>query len=273
MNDEAPLPRFRKPPVSEVAVGVQFPAVLNPVHLGLYYQRIKTRFPKVQVHSPLLATFETFGASPIMPVGIQMPTFSLQPRMWFMSVDEDLTIQLQSDRLILNWRGGAQRSAYPHFETVHAEFEKAFDELETLAAAEGVTGIAVNQCEVAYVNPLPTESTGILLSEPEKIFRVWNDTLGVEWKQPLEDLSFTVRYRLNDEDGNSFGRLTATVLSSSAAPQIAPGFRLDMTGRGIPRGTGREGVATFHDHAHRAIVRCFAALTTPEMHQLWERYQ
>ncbi len=63
MNDEIPLPRFRKPPVSEVAVGVQFPAVLNPVHLGLYYQRVKARFPKVQVQPPIPPSFETFGGA------------------------------------------------------------------------------------------------------------------------------------------------------------------------------------------------------------------
>jgi uncharacterized protein (TIGR04255 family) len=50
MTIPPPLPRFRKPPVSEVAVGIQFSGpTLTPVHLGLYYQRVKARFPKVQV--------------------------------------------------------------------------------------------------------------------------------------------------------------------------------------------------------------------------------
>jgi uncharacterized protein (TIGR04255 family) len=274
MNDEVPLPRFRKPPVSEVAVGVQFPAVLNPVHLGLYYQRVKARFPKFQVQPPVTPSFETFGASPIMAFGIQMQTtMGLQPRMWFLSEDENSLIQLQSDRLLFNWRSGLRGSPYPHFDAVHAEFERAFDELETLAEAEGITGMTVNQCEVLYVNPLPTANTGVPLSAPEKIFRIWSDNLGVEWKEPQEDLSFTVRYRLNDEEGKPFGRLTAAVLSSSSAPHISPGFQLEMTARGVPQGTGREGIAAFHDHGHRAIVRCFAAVTTPEMHKLWERYQ
>jgi uncharacterized protein (TIGR04255 family) len=274
MNDEVPLPRFRKPPVSEVAVGVQFPAVLNPVHLGLYYQRIKNRFPKVQVQPPITPSFETFGVSPAMAIGLpMMSAFGLQPRMWFMAEDENSLIQLQSDRLIFNWRGGVHGSPYPHFDAVHAEFTKAFDELETLAAAEDITRIAANQCEVTYVNPLPTANTDVLQSAPGKIFRVWSDNLGVEWKEPQEDLSFTVRYLLNHEEGKPFGRLTAALVSSSSAPLIAPGFQLEMTARGVPRGTGREGIAAFHDHAHRAIVRCFAALTTTEMHKLWDRYQ
>jgi len=274
MNDEVPLPRFRNPPVSEVAVGVQFPAALNPVHLGLYYQRVKANFPSVQVQPPIAPTFETFGAAPIVAFGIPLPTFGLQPRMWFISNDDDSLIQLQSDRLVFNWRGGLRGSRYPHFDKVYAGFAKALDELEMLAEAEGIAAaISVNQCEVTYVNPLPTANTGVSLSEPAKIFRVWSDSLGVEWKEPQEDLSFTVRYRLNDEEGKPFGRLTAAVVSSSAAPNIAPGFQLEMTARGVPLGTGREGITSFHDHAHRAIVRTFAALITPEMHKLWERYQ
>jgi uncharacterized protein (TIGR04255 family) len=274
MNDDAPLPRFRKPPVSEVAVGVQFPAVLNPVHLGLYYQRIKARFPKVRIQPTVAPSFETFVV-PQTIFGSPIQTLDLQPRMWFMSDDENSLIQLQGDRLLFNWRGGVQGSSYPHFEAVYAEFTNALDELETLVAAEGITAIAaaVNQCEVLYVNPLLTANTGVPLSAPEKIFRVWSDKLGLEWQEPLEDMSFTVRYRLNGEDGNPFGRLTATLLSSGSAPNESHGFQLELTARGMPQERGRDGIAAFHNHAHRAIVRCFTALTTPEMHTLWGRYQ
>ncbi|MDQ6703385.1 MAG: TIGR04255 family protein [Pseudomonadota bacterium] len=260
--------------MSEVAVGVQFPAVLNPVYLGLYYQRIKARFPKIQVQAPVAPSFETFGDPQIMSFGIA-PPLGLQPRMWFMSADENSLIQLQGDRLLFNWRGGVQGSTYPHFEAVYAEFTNALDELETLAAAQGITAIAaaVNQCEVLYVNPLLTANTGVPLSAPEKIFRVWSDKLGVEWQEPLEDMSFNVRYRLNGEDGKPFGRLTAALLSSSSAPNESHGFQLELTARGMPQERGRDGIAAFHNHAHWAIVRCFTALTTPEMHTLWERYQ
>jgi uncharacterized protein (TIGR04255 family) len=136
MNDDAPLPRFRKPPVSEVALGVQFPPVLNPVHLGLYYQRLKARFPKVQVQPPITAAFETFAPSPIV-FGMPMPAIGLQPRMWFLSEDENSLIQLQSDRLLFNWRGGLQGVPYPHFEAVQGEFAEAFDLLEKLSEDQG----------------------------------------------------------------------------------------------------------------------------------------
>jgi len=110
--------------------------------------------------------------------------------------------------------------------------------------------------------------TQVFHCQHQRKFFVFGVTISVvEWREPQEDLSFTVRYRLNDEEGKPFGRLTAAMLSSSSAPHIAPGFQLEMTARGVPQGTGREGIAAFHDHGHRAIVRCFAALTTPEIAQ------
>ena len=271
MNDDAPLPRFRKPPVSEVALGVQFPPVLNPIHLGLYYQRVKSRFPKVQVQPPIAPAFELIAPAQ-MTSGLP-PIMSRSPRMWFLAEDESSLIQIQSDRLLFNWRGGLQGRPYPHFDAVYEEFAKALDGLEALFHAERIPSEAVNQCEVLYVNPLPTVNTGVSPSEPEKIFCILSKERVAEWSAPKEELSFTLRYRLNDEDGTPLGRLTAALLSSNSAPQIASGFQLEMIARGVPRGTGRQGITAFHEHGHRAIVRCFASITTPEMHKLWERYQ
>jgi uncharacterized protein (TIGR04255 family) len=282
MSDQSPLPRFRNPPVSEVAIGVQFQApALNPVHLGLYYQRVKARFPSVLVQPPMSPAFETFGSVPtltfpffpVVPFPVMGGVGQFQPRMWFSSEDGSSLIQLQNGRLIFNWRGCLQQNAYPHFEAVQAEFAKAYEELEALVTSEGLEGVAINQCELVYVNPLPVSVTGIPLSEPQRIFRIWSDARGDEWKEAMEDVSFKTRYRFNDKDGNPFGRLTVA-LSPGWAPQDgSPSFQLELTARGQPIGEGRESVTRFNDHAHQAIVRCFAAITTPEMHERWGRYQ
>jgi len=272
MNSDAPLPRFRKPPVSEVALGVQFPSILNPVHLGLYYQRVKSRFPKIQMQPPVPPVFETFGTSG--PPGPQFAFtygIGMQPRMWFLSDDDDFLIQLQSDRLLVNWRGGGQGAPYPHFDAVQAVFTKALDELEFVAHDEKIS-INVNQCEVVYINPVLTAITGVPLSEPQRIFRVCSAERGPEWQEPLEQISCNVRYQLKDQTGTPYGRLTVTLASGAAADQ-SPAFQLELTARGFPQGTGRDGIAAFHKQGHRAIVQCFAAITTPEMHKLWERYQ
>jgi uncharacterized protein (TIGR04255 family) len=275
MSDQSPLPRFKNPLVSEVAMGVQFQApMLTPVHLGLFYQRIKARFPTVAVQAPLQASFETFGSGPM--VQLTFPVLGsvapFQPRMWFVSADDASLIQLQSGRLFFNWRGGLQQNAYPHFDAVQSEFMKALDALEALSRNEQLGDVIINQCELIYVNPLPISVTDVPLSEPHRIFRIWSDACGEEWGEPPEDISFNIRYRFNDKDGTPFGRLTAA-LSSGWAQDGSPAFHLVMTARGQPIGSGHAGITAFHEYAHQAIVRCFAAITTPEMHQRWGRYQ
>src|SRR5208282_5564239 len=104
--DPSLLPKFRKPPVSEVALGVQFSMPdLTPVHLGLYYQRVRSRFPTVQVQPPLPPAFETFGPAPTL--SFSFPLMGLpSPRMWFVADGGASLIQLQAGRLFFNWRGG-----------------------------------------------------------------------------------------------------------------------------------------------------------------------
>lgn len=276
MSQQSSLPRFRKPPVSEVVIGVQFQTpILTPIHLGLFYQKIKERFPVVAVQPPLQPTFETFETIPAMMLQMPFPFMGMgvaSPRMWFSSQDGSSLVQLQAGRLNFNWRGGAGRSAYPHFDKVQSEFMKTLDELNTLVLSEGLPEPDVNQCELVYVNPLPYNATGVSLSEPQKIFGIWGGVQGDEWTSTPEDVMFVARYRFNDKDGNPFGRLTASV-ASGVGGDGTPAFHLEMTARGRPIGEGRTGIVEFHQHAHEAIVRCFAAITTSEMHARWERYQ
>lgn len=292
MTDHSPLPKFRKPPVSEVVIGIQFQAPeLTPVHLGSYYQRVKGDFPQVTVHPPLQPVFETFGSPggmtglevgsgtnipfPAMmnfpfAVGSGAPVY---PRVWFASGDGASLIQLQSGRMLFNWRGGLYQHAYPSFGAVNAEFLKALDSLEDMIRDESLEGVSVNQCELLYVNPLTTSARGgIPMSEPERIFRIWSSQTGPEWTEPTEDTFFTARYRLHDAAGSPFGRLIAT-LNPGWGRDGLPSYHLELSARGQTIGTGRDGITKFHEHAHQAIVRCFTAITTPEMHELWGRYQ
>jgi uncharacterized protein (TIGR04255 family) len=78
MIDQSTLPRFRNPPVSEVAIGVQFQApMLTPVRLGLFYQSVKARFPTAAVQAPLPPYFETFGSGPMVHLPISVATMHL----------------------------------------------------------------------------------------------------------------------------------------------------------------------------------------------------
>ena len=197
------------------------------------------------------------------------------PRVWFRSADGCSLVQLQSDRFLYNWSCGnlTDRAIYPHFGAIYSEFDAILNELMVFCSEEQLGALNVTQCELTYVNPLPTKETGVPVSAPHEIFKEWNSDRGPEWMEPLEDLSFMARYRFLDHAGSPFGRLSVNLASGLAAPDFSQTFNLELTARGMPKGPERGGYAEFFAYAHEAIVKCFAAMTTPKMHDLWERIQ
>lgn len=146
------LPDFERPPLQEVAVGVQFDPILPFRHalVGDFWQRIQSSFPRSEDRPLLTPVLE--GVE-----GPHQPEFELEfgppppNRAWFTSPDGSRLLQLQYDRLVLNLRRPDQGSPYRHFEPILADFEQYFTDF--LGWAEG-RELAVHpvQVEVNYVN-------------------------------------------------------------------------------------------------------------------------
>ena len=226
------------------------------VHPGQFYERVRDRYPTVQMAPPLEPIRETFfGEPPLMPFMPFFPIVDL-PRVWFSSED-GLLVQLQADRLHLNWRSSGS-GGYPHFEEVSAEFSRCYSEFEEFAAAVGLGPIQIEQAEISYVNHIPCDADGRLPS-PRSMFRVWRDDQGgPEWDVPVDDLSFCARYALHSQSGGRIGRLSAT-LQTLVEPRV---LQLDLTARGQISKQSLQGIVEFHELAHASLARSFAALTT-----------
>jgi hypothetical protein len=65
---ENDLPDFDNPPVVETVLSAQFERLtaLRTVHLGLFWQRVRSEFPNVEEHPALAAIFEQAG-EPVTP--------------------------------------------------------------------------------------------------------------------------------------------------------------------------------------------------------------
>jgi uncharacterized protein (TIGR04255 family) len=272
MGAGRPLPKFRRPPLIEVVHGVQFRRLpMTIVHLGQFYPRVEDRYPRVQTVAPLPPTREVMGGDPEpMQFALQFVQTDTLPRTWFVSNDDTMLIQLQSDRLLLNWRRGSGEIEYPHFEKVSSEFRRIFGELQSFAAQFKLGAIEPNQCEMTYINHLlPRQSGAAAL--PTDVFRIWTGAVGPEWDLPLDALAFNARYVLHRYN-EACGRLSVS-LSSVVGPGHDRAMQLDLTARGTPETPSVEGVLAFHDMAHENIVRCFAGITTEAAHQQWDRWQ
>jgi uncharacterized protein (TIGR04255 family) len=223
---------------------------------------------------PLMPMREEFGTGPgILRFGFDMVAPEMMPRAWFISGDDTMLVQLQSDRLLLNWRKGEQGAEYPHFAQVTAEFQRVYRDFEAFVKTFGLGNILPSQCEMTYVSHLYPEEPEGELPHPARFFRLWSDSQGPEFPLPLDDLSFNARYLLRREDGQPFGRLSAGLSTLPTPNGSGRMFQIDLTARGEPAYGGLEGVVHFHEMAHEQLVQCFTGITRPEAHQIWERSQ
>jgi uncharacterized protein (TIGR04255 family) len=261
------LPDFRDPPLTEVALSIQFEA-LTPaefVDLGPFWQRIKPRFPNVEMHPPLPASFEIFGAPPGPQV--QFSIGPIVPRYWFLSRGGNEILQFQPDRFVHNWRKVGVVPEYPRYERIRRTFFGEFARLDRLMEQRHGRALMPNQCEITYVNQVPAPESGRdLTPECLAVFR-WPE--GFPAGSP-EDVGMQIRLVLPGADGQPVGRLNI-----QSNPVVTAGgtraLQLVLTARGRPITPNVDSAMEFMDKGRKIIVESFAALTTDSMHKLWGR--
>lgn len=66
------LPDFRKPPLTETVLSLQFeplPGMMSP-HVGLLWQKFRKELPLIEHHAPLQPVLEKFGPPSPSPVEV-----------------------------------------------------------------------------------------------------------------------------------------------------------------------------------------------------------
>ena len=276
MSDGRPkdLPDFRKPPIVESLLGLQFEPIegLTSAHLGLLWERFRDEFPSIQEQPPLRPAIEEFGP-PKRPISVTIEEGLPTPRLWFLNDSGTRLIQVQTNRFIDNWRRlqkDQDENPYPRYEPRRARFLEEVRVLKEFLKCEGLGPIVVNQCEVTYVNHI--EPSGVWENHGH-IARVFNGCsfAHAEFLQAPEDAGFHARFLIPAEFGAPIGRLSVAVNPAWDRETKQPIFRTSLTARGAPLSEGDEGAFAFFDLGRRWIVKGFAELTTPEMHDVWQR--
>jgi uncharacterized protein (TIGR04255 family) len=267
------LPEFQRPPVVEVAVGLQFTRVsgLRGAHLGIFYEQLRaTGFQLATIEefptlSPVLEAFSPVPGDP--PFRIEVLNAPPLPRTIFTSTDSSLVIQLQNDRFICGWRKGDTGEAYPRFRAVADRFHSIWGMFQSFIVKDiGEPSPQVTQIEIAYVNDVfAAGTTGAQLGDLVRMWRPVEDAA----LPKFESAEFLQKHVISDDDG-PYARLHIAAAPASHDEDNV-GIRLTLTFRGAPRGEGDNAVGAFINAAHEKIVRAFAAVTTEQMHVLWGR--
>lgn len=260
MND---LPEFEDPPVIEVALSAQFRTLpgLRGLAVAPLRELWRDRYPRVEELPPLpsMAEGEVTGG-PVFEFTVGFPAV----RFWFLSDDGTELVQLQHDRLSVNWRPLGSGKAYPRYPAMRQMFADRYTDLRRFAEAERLGKPQITQLELTYINAVTVDPGD--MGKLGRILATWQAVPGHHLGEP-EQVRAEMSFQVKDLGaGNS--RLWVQVGPGQRGAGI-PATLLTLLIRGVATGEGLEGALTFLDDAHQHVVRSFAELTTAEMHANW----
>jgi len=278
------LPKFKRPPVVEVALAVQFAPLkgFTAAHLGLIWQHYRSEFPRIEQQPPSKNRIERTGLKPANQ-GLQINFLGgeqIVPRLWMISKNDCELIQVQSDRFARNWRRyHDDQLEYATFDQIRPQFVNDFGSFRKLIAELGFGELTVDQCEVTYVNHIQTSDVWANHSQLDRVFIGWSSEQLKMDGQEAESIVVRVNYQLKNA-GEFIGRLLFSIdpqyvstKANGSPSEVAPIFATNLVARGQPIGEGDEGVMRFIDLGHETIVKYFAQVTTKSMHEAWGRIQ
>lgn len=237
---------FDFPPVVEVLVAVAFDSVDG---LGSYMawpllQQWSETYPQVS-EQPALPPVEPLGQAPsaFIRVGPSTPN-----RLWF-EANDGFLIQLQADRLVVNWRAGEGR-VYPRYGELRSRFQQAWHDLTAAIPADQ---LHVRQTEVTYVNAAP--------HPPESVFQGWGSMPIMAQAAGLQAISTRTPVKLSG--------VAAAVRHTGVQGELGESARTTLTLSVLAEvGTATE-VQPTADASRWHIVERFRDITTIQMHELW----
>ncbi len=255
------LPSFERPPLVEVAVGVHFLQLpgLNTVALARLADMWSSRYPR---------TKEQPALPPVVPGGGQTLTFQLQTslpplRLWLLTEDESFLVQLQHDRLLLNWRKVNPDDPYPRYKTLRKDFTELWSEFGQYIAARDYGVLQPSLAEVSFFNRISLGAATDVADVVAALNPDW--TLDGQRSTSLR-LERDVRNAASKPQGNQTIALEyrpdIAFLHMEITTLVGIDAELDATAA----------IFSALDEAHRAGVLTFDQITTDSAHTAWGKH-
>ena len=267
------LPKFRKPPVIETVLGLQFATLPNfgTAHLGSFWQYYNPEeWPHANDAPAIEPQFERFGEENRGRVSRLMfkVVSEIGLRMQIRNAEKNRMIQLQNGRLHYNWLG-LDGGPYPSFSKVKLEFDKVFDSFRNYLKEHGFEDLQLNQWEITYINHIPQ---GSIWSDPQDWQDIFPSMMPFAAKASsikLESLGGEWHYEIEPQKGRLHINISHGWQGELKDKEV---LVLNLTARGpMPStNTGSDPIDEGFRIGHEAIVRSFKELTSDKAHQYWE---
>lgn len=276
MNESSNLPRYKKPPLTEVALSVQFEPLekLMVPQLGLLWEKFRDNFPNVQQVMPVEPVIEKIGVRRNLSdiPGLRLLSAPEMPRLWFLDQEERELIQIQNGRFVRNWRKISDGDMYPHYdEVLRPKFIEDLKVFTDFLEHESIGELLPNQCEVTYVNHIRNDEVWSDHSNLHLVFNGWSSAYKDNLPLEIEEIRIHTKQLINDDKGEFLGRLHTSIEPVFNKDDSKPSFLMKLTARGRPIEKNLEGILAFLDIGREYIVKSFDAITQQDMHVVWEK--
>ena len=265
-----PFPDFDKPPVNEVVCGVQFQPLkgMTLPLIGLFWQKIRSVYPKCQEVPPLVPAVERFDEpvrEDLNPFGDTFPA----PRIWLETADGNGLIQIQKDRFLHNWKKARDDDQYPHYDQVIVRFRDSLATFQEFLKENSLEGISPTQYELTYTNDIKRGSGWKNLSEIGAVFPDFSWRNSPQRFLPGPE---TINWQTSFIFPERLGRLRVSIRLGKRRSDGLQTFIMELTARGMGRDQSPKAMWSWFDLAHDWIVHGFADLTSDNMHKdYWRR--
>lgn len=270
----ARLPKFSAPPVVETVLSLQFDDLENytDAHGGWFWKsflsRVSGGWNRIVETNPIEQQKELFGdqvkwGAPQIRFQAAEPANRLQ----LSRDDDERMVQLQNNRLILNWKKG-RSGKYPSYDALIDEFQQLFLLFSDFLKEAGFPPLRFNQWEVTYVNLIMQGELWKSEKDLGLIFKEWRLPRVPDTVASAESMTSTIRYLI----GNNMGRLHCSMHRAKMPSEDNEALRLQFIARG-PLDPNENNFRKGFDLGHETIVQAFAELTTESAHKIWQRTQ
>jgi uncharacterized protein (TIGR04255 family) len=247
---------FDNSPVSQVWLSVDFRASgFTTVLVGLYWQKIKDRFPVSDRElNPLLTAADEMPGSQDSNSPSDLPPIR---RVLFESTERSRVIHLQEDQFNYGWRKRPTEIIYPRYGTIRKHFDNEWTEFCNWYLEESGQPVTPLRYGLTYVNRLDSTNGWSSAADSEKLFEFYR--LPESWKN-LRGLLTTTYFTY---EVASIGK-NEVAMRPFSEKDSAVSLELRASSHEV-----QKDLKTWFDDAHKELFNRFVSATTAHAHSLW----
>jgi uncharacterized protein (TIGR04255 family) len=250
---------YRKPPVVETSLGVEFGSITgwNTHVFGLLLARLGDRFPKFETAPPIMASSAGLGFS------VSMGAVAPRIRAFYSNPERNRLLQVQDDLFFLNWRKTPNQQ-YPRYQELLAEYLFEWAGYQQFLVETNLILGPISRYQITYINVIDRDDKAILgLSD---IFVGWR-TIPGRVGSAIQSASISLESRIGDVDLTYVVQPAIQTVESKRVYQFVltcSTRRVDSKGVNLEREM---------NHLHGALIESFEEVSSLRAKALWERVE